>query len=159
MALTEAQTALSAAALRQRLTTLWREVREELAQHGGQHYADLAGSVADLGDRSVAGVLADQGAALIDRQVREARATEAALARLATGGYGGCIACGATIDLRGCKRIPPPSVATVARRGAKRPSRTRGSRRFSHGAGQCGLSRWRHGISSGCRRPGERRRS
>jgi len=37
---------------------LLEEIRDELARSGDQHYIDLAGAVTDLGDDSVADMLA-----------------------------------------------------------------------------------------------------
>ncbi len=82
------------AQLRARQAKLLEEIRDELARSGDQHYIDLAGRVTDLGDASVADLLADQEAAHIDRQVNEVRDIEAALARIKAGEYGVCIDCG-----------------------------------------------------------------
>ncbi len=73
------------------------EVREELVRSGEQHYIDLAGQVTDLGEQSVADALADLDAAMIDRHIHEIRDIEIALARIAAGGYGDCVDCGAAI--------------------------------------------------------------
>ncbi|MDO9065286.1 MAG: TraR/DksA family transcriptional regulator [Sulfuricella sp.] len=85
--------------LERRRQLLLEEIRDQLARSGEQHYVDLAGRVPDLGDESVADMLADLGAAMVDRQIVEVRAIEAALSRLATGGYGACVDCGADIPL------------------------------------------------------------
>lgn len=85
--------------LERRRQLLLEEIRDQLARSGEQHYVDLAGRVPDLGDESVADMLADLGAAMVDRQIVEVRAIEAALSRLATGGYGDCVDCGADIPL------------------------------------------------------------
>ena len=96
-------TADEAAQLKQSLDKrrqlLLEEIRDELARSGEQHYVDFAGRVTDLGDESVADMLADLGAAMVDRQVIEVRAIEAALNRLAAGNYGACVDCGADIPL------------------------------------------------------------
>ena len=47
------------------------ELRDELAQSNNEKYADLAGSVHDTGDKSVADQMIDIGNALIQRHVRE----------------------------------------------------------------------------------------
>lgn len=82
------------------------EVQDELMRSGEQHYIDLAGRVTDLGDQSVADVLADLDAAMIDRHVHELREIEAALARLAGGSYGVCAECGADIGFHRLKASP-----------------------------------------------------
>lgn len=86
-----------AAVLRQLKSRLLEEIRIELARSGEQHYIDLAGRVADQGDQSVADMLADIDAAMVDRQVKEVHDIEAALARIESGEYGECIDCGANI--------------------------------------------------------------
>lgn len=51
---TEEQLAQLKEVLQQRYLQLREEVRDELESSDNQHYADLAGSVADPGDASVA---------------------------------------------------------------------------------------------------------
>jgi RNA polymerase-binding transcription factor DksA len=72
------------------------EIREELLRSDEEHYIDLAGSVHDAGEESVADLLADLNIAIIDRQVNEIRQIEAALMRMADGTYGVCVECGNT---------------------------------------------------------------
>lgn len=85
--------------LKARHAKLLVEIREELAQSGDEHYIDLSGRVTDLGDESVADMLADIEAAHIDRQIHEVREIEAALARIKDGEYGTCEDCGDDIAL------------------------------------------------------------
>ncbi|BAN34818.1 TraR/DksA family transcriptional regulator [Sulfuricella denitrificans skB26] len=92
--------------LEKRRQLLLEEIRDELARSGEQHYVDLAGRVPDLGDASVADMLADLGAAMADRQVIEVRAIEAALNRLAAGDYGVCVDCGADIPFDRLQAYP-----------------------------------------------------
>ncbi|MDP2878727.1 MAG: TraR/DksA family transcriptional regulator [Sulfuricella sp.] len=92
--------------LEKRRQLLLEEIRDELARSGEQHYADLAGRVTDLGDESVADMLADLDAAMVDRQVIEVRAIEATLKRLASGDYGTCVDCGADIPLERLRAYP-----------------------------------------------------
>lgn len=73
------------------------EVRAELVSSGEKHYADLVSGVLDIGDESVADMLADMNAALFDRQIQEIRDIEAAWLRLADLSYGICTDCGADI--------------------------------------------------------------
>lgn len=73
------------------------EVRAELASSGEKHYADLVSGVLDIGDESVADMLADMNAALFDRQIQEIRDIEAAWLRMADLSYGICTDCGADI--------------------------------------------------------------
>lgn len=95
--LTAEETAQLKQMLEQRRQQLLEEIRDELARSGEQHYIDLAGRVADPGDESVADMLADMDAAIVDRQVNEVREIEAALKRLAAGDYGSCAGCGGDI--------------------------------------------------------------
>ncbi len=75
-----------------------RELREEiralLLQSDVEHHRDLAGMVSDVGDESVANLLADLDATFIDRHVRDLREVEGARSRLAAGSYGVCVRCG-----------------------------------------------------------------
>ncbi|WON75309.1 TraR/DksA family transcriptional regulator [Nitrosospira sp. Is2] len=95
--LTDDQLAQIKAVLQRRYLELREEIRSELERSGNEHYADLAGSVADPGDESVADMLVDVNAALVDRQVREIREVEETLKRLAEPGFGDCIDCGGEI--------------------------------------------------------------
>ena len=55
--LSDEQLAQLKAMLQNRYLELREEVRDELERSGNEHYADLAGSVADPGDESVADML------------------------------------------------------------------------------------------------------
>ncbi|MDP2155401.1 MAG: TraR/DksA family transcriptional regulator [Sulfuricella sp.] len=92
--------------LEKRRQLLLEEIRDELARSGEQHYVDLAGRVPDLGDASVADMLADLDAAMVDRQIIEVRAIEATLKRLASGDYGACADCGADIPFERLRAYP-----------------------------------------------------
>lgn len=95
--LTDAQLAQLKQALQRRYLELQEEVRGELERSGDQRYIDLAGRVADDGDASVADMLVDLDAAMVDRQVQEMRVLETALKRLAQMDVGDCIDCGGEI--------------------------------------------------------------
>lgn len=94
---TDEELAQLKARLQQRYLELREEVRSELESSGDQRYVDIAGSVPDPGDDSVADMLLDLNAAIVDRQVREMREVEAALKRLAELDFGDCIECGGEI--------------------------------------------------------------
>ena len=85
-------------ALDNRNRELRAEIRALLLQSDVEHHRDLAGMVADVGDESVANLLADLDAAFIDRHVRDLRDVESARKRLATGVYGVCVRCGQGIE-------------------------------------------------------------
>jgi DnaK suppressor protein len=98
-ALTQQQIRGLREALDRRSALLIEEVRTELERSGEQHYIELAGRVSDTGDAAVADVLADLGAAIVDRQINEIRDIEAARKRIEAGSYGVCIDCGIDIGL------------------------------------------------------------
>ena len=103
---TEEQLAQLKTRLQQRYLELREEIRGELERSGDQRYIDLAGSVADPGDESVADMLVDVDAALVDRQVTEMREVEAALKRLADLDFGDCIECGGEIGFERLMAYP-----------------------------------------------------
>ncbi len=92
--------------LRNRQAKLLEEIRDKLARSGDQHYIDLSGRVTDLGDESVADMLADLEAAQVDRQINEVRDIEAAQARIKTGEYGVCIDCSENIAFNRLQAYP-----------------------------------------------------
>ena len=95
--------------LRAREGVLRNEIRTQLLESDEQHYIDLADSVGDVGDESVADMLTDVDIAEMDRDVAELRDVEAALARIKEGRYGVCTDCGREIDY---DRLAAQSAAT-----------------------------------------------
>jgi len=93
-------------ALAVRRTQLKDEIRVELEASGQQHFADLAGEVADAADASVADLLVDQNIAIVSRQVEELIQVEAAQARLNEVDFGACGECGADIGLPRLLAVP-----------------------------------------------------
>jgi RNA polymerase-binding transcription factor DksA len=93
-------------ALFERRAQLAAEIRSELERSGHQHFADLAGEVADAGDASVADAMVDQDIAIVRRQVEELTQVEAAQKRVAEAGFGECDECGAAIGLRRLLIVP-----------------------------------------------------
>ena len=83
--------------LRERQRVLRGEIREGLLRSDAAHHKDLAGMVSDAGDEAVANMLADVDVAAIDRDVRELREVESALARIGADGFGVCRDCGEPI--------------------------------------------------------------
>lgn len=79
--------------LRDRRAVLLADIRRELQQFDNAKYIDLAGRVHDPGEESVADLLVDLGLAVIDLQIKELGAVEAALARIREGSYGFCEVC------------------------------------------------------------------
>ncbi len=83
---------------RERLNKRREELRwlihDALIASKRQDYIEIAGSVHDAGEESVAELLADMSLSTLDREVDELRDVEAALARVADGVYGKCTDCG-----------------------------------------------------------------
>lgn len=79
--------------LRDRFGALRRGVREEVRRSDNEHFADVAGEVHDPEEASVAHLVIDVDLANIDRHINEIREVEAALLRIARGGYGICREC------------------------------------------------------------------
>lgn len=84
--------------LNQRLEYLLTHVGEALARHEDVRYQEIAGSVHDLEDDSVADLLIDLQLAEIGREVDEIQEILAARDRMADGSYDTCRDCGDVID-------------------------------------------------------------
>jgi len=95
--LTDVQKQQIGSALGKRKEALIAEIRSELQRAGHEHFADLAGEVADPGDASVADMLIDEGIAIVSRQVQELADVETAQKRLASPNFGECEECGGEI--------------------------------------------------------------
>lgn len=93
-------------ALTLRHSHLVKEIREELERAGQQHFADLAGEVADAGDASVADAMMDQDIAIVRRQVEELTQVEAAQQRLSGPDFGACVDCGVAIGVPRLLAVP-----------------------------------------------------
>lgn len=92
--------------LEQRRSELLAAIRFQLLESDNQTYNDIAGSVHDSAEESVADLLADIGFADIGREVNEVRDIEQALMRIATGAYGVCIECEADIPFKRLSAYP-----------------------------------------------------
>jgi RNA polymerase-binding protein DksA len=92
-----------------RFEELRADIARELRKYDNEQYGELAGAVADSGDKAVADLLVDIDLAEIDRDVAELREVEAALLRIAEGGYGTCLDCGATIERARLEHTPSAS--------------------------------------------------
>ena len=104
--LTQSEINKIAAALEERHQILCGEIRDLLERSGHQHFADLAGEVADAGDASVADMLVDQDIAIVRRQVEELTEVEDAQKRLADADFGECAECGNDIGLARLLAVP-----------------------------------------------------
>lgn len=104
--LTQTELEQLASQLDRAYAALLDQVRQELSASDEQHFQDLAGRVHDQGEASVADMLADLGAAMIDRHIHEIRDIDAAKRRMQDGAYGVCVDCGADIGLARLKAYP-----------------------------------------------------
>ena len=95
-----------AQALEERRASLLTEIRSELERAGHQHFADLAGEVADAGDASVADMLVDQDIAVVRRQVEELTMIEQAQKRFSAEHFGSCDECGSDIGFGRLTVVP-----------------------------------------------------
>ena len=93
--------------LRERRRALRNEIREGLLKSGEAHHKDMAGMVSDAGDESVANMLEDLEIAEVERDVRELREVEGALARISRDDFGACADCGEPIGFPRLKANPP----------------------------------------------------
>lgn len=95
--------------LRARERALREEIRQGLLKSGAAHHKDMAGMVSDAGDESVANMLEDLEFADVDRDVRELREVEAALARSVRADFGVCADCGESIGYARLEANPSAS--------------------------------------------------
>ncbi|MGR8942320.1 MAG: TraR/DksA family transcriptional regulator [Gammaproteobacteria bacterium] len=92
--------------LNDRFMALRREISAELLSLDNEHYGELAGRVHDTGEEALADLLVDIELASIDRHVQEIRDIDAALMRIAQGGYGECCDCRAPIAIARLEAYP-----------------------------------------------------
>ncbi|MEK7734976.1 MAG: TraR/DksA family transcriptional regulator [Pseudomonadota bacterium] len=83
--------------LRERREQLRRLIHDALIATNRDDYLELAGSVHDAGDESVANLLQGLNLAQREREVEELTDVEAALTRIAEDRYGICLDCDDTI--------------------------------------------------------------
>jgi len=106
MALTRKQLEECESLIRQRRHQLVTEVLEDVARARDESFADVAGSVTDLGDAAIADLLSDLDNAEVARDMRTVRDLDAALARVADGSYGTCADCGDDIGVQRLRAYP-----------------------------------------------------
>lgn len=97
--LTGDQTADFRKRLRQRRAEVLEAIRQALLASDNEHYIELAGTVHDSAEESVADQLSEMANALVGRQVNEVRDIEDALQRIAVGSYGVCVDCNKPIEV------------------------------------------------------------
>jgi RNA polymerase-binding transcription factor len=89
-----------------RRNALLEEIRHDIERTRAEPYASVAGATPDIGDQAVADLIADLGEAEVTRDLGELRALEAALKRVADGGYGLCVDCAEDIPFARLKAQP-----------------------------------------------------
>ena len=95
--LNDAQRRLLVGKLEARRRQLKDDIVRELERSEIERHREVAGAVHDAGDESVANLVTDLDAAEVERDVREIREIEAALARIEEGKHGLCPDCGLEI--------------------------------------------------------------
>jgi DnaK suppressor protein len=90
----------------QRRKQLVTELLEDVARARDETFAAVAGSVTDPGDEALADLLSDLDNAEVARDMRTVRDLDAALARIADGGYGTCADCGGEVGLERLRAYP-----------------------------------------------------
>lgn len=106
MALTSRQLEELKGLIARRREALVAELRRDAGKARDESYGELAGTSPDVGDESVAALIADIDQAELSRDLGELRDLEAARTRLADGSYGVCADCGAEIDFARLKAAP-----------------------------------------------------
>lgn len=106
MPLTKQQTKELGELLEERRAALLAELRDDAARVREQPYAEHAGATHDIGDESVAALLADLEEADLSRDLGEFRALEVARGRLKSGAYGVCLDCGSDVGYERLKAFP-----------------------------------------------------
>jgi len=99
--------------LTDRFMALRREISAELLNLDDQQYGELAGRVHDTGEEALADLLVDLELASIDRHVQEIRDIDAALMRIAKGGYGECCDCNQPIVIGRLEANPAASRCVI----------------------------------------------
>jgi RNA polymerase-binding transcription factor len=102
--------------LRDRWCALRDETRDSLLRSESESYADIAGRVNDLEDQSLADLLVDVNLAEVTRDVKEIRAIERALRRIALGTYGTCVSCGQPIERERLEAYPTANRCAACQR-------------------------------------------
>jgi RNA polymerase-binding transcription factor DksA len=95
-----------ASLIEERREALREEIHREVARGREESYAELAGATHDRGEEALADLVADLGNAEVTRDLEELRGLEAALRRIADGGFGLCADCGAEIPLERLRAQP-----------------------------------------------------
>jgi DnaK suppressor protein len=95
-----------ASLIEERRDALREEIHREVARARSETYAEIAGATHDRGEEALADLVADLGNAEVTRDLQELRGLEAALHRIADGGFGVCADCGVEIALERLRAEP-----------------------------------------------------
>ena len=125
VSLTDHQITVFKQKLTNRFMTLRREISAELLSLDEEQYGELAGRVHDTGEEALADLLVDLELASIDRHVQEIRDIDAALMRIAKGGYGTCCDCNQPIVIERLDANPAASRCVICQEAHDRT--------FAHG--------------------------
>jgi len=106
MALTPRQIEELKGLMTRRRNALVAELCRDASKAREESFGELAGTTPDVGDESVAALLADLDQSELSRDLEELRGLEAARARLADGSYGACADCGGDIGFERLKAEP-----------------------------------------------------
>jgi DnaK suppressor protein len=90
----------------ERRTALAAEIRRTAARARDETWSEVAGSVHDRADESLADLVADLDLAEVKRDLAEVHALEGARERIADGTYGVCADCGADIPVARLRAQP-----------------------------------------------------
>jgi DnaK suppressor protein len=127
----EPLSAADRALLESKLRVRQRELRAEIARHlktqDDPRLVGMRNRMEDTDDWAVADAMANMDIASVSRDLAELTTVEAALARLADGGYGECVDCGIEIPLARLAAYPAATrcvscqeaAEDAARRGVK----------------------------------------
>ena len=106
MALTPRQLEELKGLIARRREALVAELRRDAGKAREESFGALAGTAPDLGDQSVAALIADLDQSELSRDLEELRSLEAARARLAGGSYGVCADCREDIEFERLRAAP-----------------------------------------------------
>lgn len=95
--------------IKNRLSSLWQEIRSEMAERDEQKLSKLPGEIHDFEEASVSEIYAELNLALLEHHQKELSDLEAALKRIKAGSYGVCIECGDPVGLERLQANPAAS--------------------------------------------------
>lgn len=118
------QTIELARTMTERRKALLEEIHSEVARAREEQYAAVAGATPDLGDLSVADLVADVDQAEVTRDLGELRALDVAIKRVLDGSYGLCVDCGEDIPFARLQAQPSAERCVVCQEHREKTYRT-----------------------------------